>query len=208
MEAMVDSGEEWLEPLLDVRDFLAETQDPKRKVEVRQHVRRNGQTMRKNYGDPADPLVRGPYTLEFCQEVLRRLLRAEHASRASAPAGQEITLINENELLEIRRIWRYERHDWQDSLPRIFEEETGETLDIPEDDQAGLDGNDEALLAELTAKHDLPLGLVKGLIGAERDLQGLQRRSRIMDKLGAVLTQEWRSEADVIAEIVREEANA
>lgn len=208
MEAMVDSGEEWLEPLLEVRDFLAETHDPKRKIEVRQHVRRNGLTMRKQYGDPADPLVRGPYTLEFCQEVLRRLLRAEHTSRALAPAGQEVALINESELLEIRRIWRYERHDWQDSLPRIFEEETDETLDIPEDDQADLNGDDEALLAELTVKHDLPLGLVKGLIGAERDLQGLQRRARIMDQLGAVLTQEWRSEADVVAEIVREEANA
>jgi DNA sulfur modification protein DndC len=208
MEAMVDSGEEWLEPLLQVRDFLAETQDPKRKAEVRQHVRRNGQTMRKDYGDPSDPLVRGPYTLEFCQEVLRRLLRAEQTSRASAPSGQEVALINESELLEIRRIWRHERGDWKDSLSRIFEEETCETLDIPEDDQAGLNGEDEELLAELAAKHDLPLGLLKGLIGTERDLQGLQRRARITDRLGALLGQEWRSEADVVAEIVREEAAA
>jgi hypothetical protein len=49
---------------------------------------------------------------------------------------------------------------------------------------------------------------VKRLIDTERDLQGLQRRSRIMDQLGTVLKQEWRSEADLIAEIVREEANA
>lgn len=208
MEAMVDSGEEWLEPLLEVRDFLAETQDPKRKVEVRQHVRRNGQITRKDYGDSSDPVVRGPYKLEFCQEVLRRLLRAERTSRTTAPAGQEITLINESELLEIRRIWRYERQDWQDSLPRIFMEETGETLDVPEDDQAGLGREDEALLAELSAKHDLPLGLVKGLIDAERGLQGLQRRAGIMDQIGAVITQEWRSEADVIADIVRGEGGS
>ncbi len=208
MEAMIDNGEEWLEPLLKVRDFLAETQDPKRKVEVRDHVRRNGQVMLKNYGDTDDPFVRGPYTLEFCQEVLRRLLRAERASREAAPKDQEVGLINESELLAIRRIWRNERHDWEDSLPKIFEEETGEVLDLPDDDQAAPNADDEALLAELTAKHELPIGLVKSLIDTERDLQGLQRRSRIMDQLGTVLAQEWRSEADLIAEIVREEANA
>ena len=27
MEAMIDSGEDWLEPLLEFRDLLAETQD-------------------------------------------------------------------------------------------------------------------------------------------------------------------------------------
>lgn len=206
MEAMVDGGQEWLEPLLELRDFLAETQDPKRKAEVRDHVRRNGLVMLKKFGDLDDRFVRGPYTLEFCQEVLRRLLRAERRSRELAPKGQEVWLINEAELLEIRRIWRYERHDWQDSLPRIYEEETGELLDLPEDDQAGLGADDEGLLAELAAKHALPLGLVKRLIDTERELQGPQRRARIMDQLGAVLTQEWRSEADIVAEIAREEA--
>jgi len=208
MEAMIDNGEEWLEPLLEVRDFLAETQDPKRKVEVRDHVRRNGKIMPKSYGDKDDPFVRGPYTLEFCQEVLRRLLRAELTSREAAPTDQEVGLINEPELLEIRRIWRNERSDWSDSLPKIFEEETGETLDLPDDDQATSNAEDEALLAELTTKHELPLGLVKRLIDTERDLQGLQRRSRIMDQLGTVLKQEWRSEADLVAELVREEAKA
>jgi len=35
MEAMVDSGEEWLEPLLEFREWLAETVDPERKHEFR-----------------------------------------------------------------------------------------------------------------------------------------------------------------------------
>jgi DNA sulfur modification protein DndC len=208
MEAMVDSGESWLEPLLELRDFLAETQDPKRKAEVRDHVRRNGLVMLKKFGDLDDRFVRGPYTLEFCQEVLRRLLRAERRARELAPKGEDPWLIHENDLLEIRRIWRFERHDWQDSLPRIYEEETGDALAIPDDDQAAVGAEDEALLAELAAKHGLPLGLIKRLIDTERELQGLQRRARIMDQLGSVLNQEWRSEADIVAEIAREEARA
>ncbi len=206
MEAMVDNGEEWLEPLLELRDFLAETQDPKRKADVRDHVRRNGLVMLKKFGDTDDPFVRGPYTLKFCEEVLRRLLRAERRARELAPPGQEVWLIHENELQEIRRIWRYERHDWQDSLPMIYEEETGELLDLPDDDQVTLAAEDEALLAELAAEHALPLGLVKRLIDTERDLQGLQRRAGIMEQIGAVLTQEWRSEADIVAEIAAAEA--
>jgi len=208
MEAMVDNGDEWLEPLLELRDLLAATQDPKRKVEVRQHVRRNGSVMRKEYGDTADPFVRGPYKLEFCQEVLRQLLRAERRVRELAPPDQMVQLISEEELLEIRRIWRYERHDWHDALPRLYQEETGLELRLPEDDQPSLGADDEALLGELAVEYDVPLGLVKQLIDTERELQGLQRRSRIMDQIGAAFSQEWRSENDIAAEIAREEARA
>lgn len=207
MEAMVDNGDEWLEPMLELRDMLAATHDPQRKAEVRGHVRRNGSFMIKSYGDTAnDPFVRGPYTLEFCQEVLRKLLRAEKASREMAPADQMVSLIGLDELREIRRIWRYERNDWQDMVPTIFEEETGHQLDLPGDDQAAVSMDDEVLLGELAAEHGLPLGLIKRLIDTERDLQGLQRRSGIMDQIERVLNQEWRSEADIAADIAREEA--
>ena len=164
--------------------------------------------MRKEYGDTDDPFVRGPYKLEFCQEVLRQLLRAERRTRELAPPDQMVQLISEEELLEIRRIWRYERHDWHDALPRLYQEETGLQLRLPEDDQPTLGADDEALLGELAVEHDVPLGLVKQLIDTERELQGLQRRSRIMDQIGAAFAQEWRSEDDIAAEIAREEAKA
>jgi DNA sulfur modification protein DndC len=207
MEAMVDNGDEWLEPLLGLRDFLADTQDPKRKSEVRQHVRRNGGVMTKDYGDTKDPFVRGPYTVEFCHEILLRLLRAQERVRELAPEDQSVELISPEELLEIRRIWRYERHDWQDRLPAIYKEATGFDFEVPLDDQPFLDGGDESLLGELAVEHEVPLGLVKRLIDTERDLQGLRRRSRIMKEIESAMAQEWRSEEDVAAEIARAEAS-
>lgn len=201
MEAMVDNGDEWLEPLLELRDFLADTQDPKRKAKVRQHIRKNGRVMEKEYGDAADKFVRGPYTLEFCQEILARLLKAQKRVREMAPEDQPVELISVEEILEIRRIWRYERHDWQDRLPEIFREATGSELALPLDDQPFVDGDDEALLDELASEHGVPLGLVKKLIDTERDNQGLRRRAKIMDEIGKALDQEWRSEEDLIAEI-------
>ncbi len=206
MEAMVDNGDEWLEPLLELRDFLAATQDPARKTAVREHVRRNGQVTPKTHGSEDDPLIRGPYKLAFCQEILTRLLEAEEEVRCLAPEGQAVALISREELLEIRRIWRYERQDWQDSLPALYEKVTGRTLDVPVEDGAIFSAEDEALLAELAAKHGLPLGMLKRLLDTERDLQGLARRAGVIDKLTAVLGQEWRSEAEVVAEITAAEA--
>jgi DNA sulfur modification protein DndC len=206
MEAMVDNGDEWLEPLLDLRDYLADTQKPARKRQVREHVRRNGQVTAKTFGNADDPVVRGPYRLEFCREILARLLLAQQAAREAAPADQPVELISESELHEIRRIWRFERNDWTDSLPLIYEEITGRALGWVQDDIAGFSPEDEELLEELCAADNVPVGLVKRLIDTERELQGLKRRSTIMNRLDDVLGQEWRTEEEVTSEIAERAA--
>lgn len=203
MEAMVDNGQEWLEPMLELRDFLADTQDPVRKTEVRDHVRRNGQVMQKTFGSTEDPIVRGPYRLDFCKQVLERLLRAGVEAQASAPAGQAMQLISQAELHEIRRIWRYERNDWADSVPEIYRRVTGTSLKWVADDEASFDLEDEALLEELSEAHGVPTQLVKALIAAERQHVGLKRRSGVQKRLESVLGQEWRTEADVTEDILQ-----
>lgn len=205
MEAMVENGDAWLEPLLDFRDMLAETHDPATKAKVRDHVRRNGQVTPKTFGTADDPFVRGPYRFDFCREVLRKLLLAQERSREMAPPGQDVELITATELHEIRRIWRYERNDWADSLPVIYEEITGRKLAWINDDDGAFHSDDEALLDELCSEHGVPLGMVKTLVETERELQGLKRRSTIMQRLDAVLGQEWRTEDEVAAEIAADE---
>ena len=203
MEAMVDNGQEWLEPMLELRDFLAETQDPARKTEVRDHVRRNGQVMQKTFGTTDDPIVRGPYRLDFCKQVLERLLRAQVEAQGNAPAGQAVQLISEAELHEIRRIWRYERNDWADSVPEIYRQVTGRSLKWVADDEASFGLEDEALLHELSEAHGVPTQLVKALVAAERDYVGLKRRSGVQKRLESVLGQEWRTEAEVTEDILQ-----
>ena len=56
-------------PLLEFRDFLADTQDPEKKPEIREYRRRNGQITILN-----NKLIHGPYTLDFCKELLTKLL--------------------------------------------------------------------------------------------------------------------------------------
>jgi len=42
MEALIDNGEVWLQPLLDFRNWLCETKDPSKKNKIRLTRRRTG----------------------------------------------------------------------------------------------------------------------------------------------------------------------
>lgn len=207
MEAMVDRGEEWLEPLLAVRDRLAATQDPQVKALVRQHVRKDGSVTRKTMGDLSDPVVRGPYTMEFCREILHMVLEAERKAAAAAPPGQEVQLISDDELRAIRRIWRFDRDEWDDEAPAIAEA-CGRSVWWGADDAVPFEADDEARLRALCDEHEVPTAMLKRLIGCERELESRRRRSEITARLRSILDSEWRGEADVLAEIVEAEQAA
>lgn len=191
MEAMIDNGEDWMQPMLDFRDWLAETQDPTKKHLYRGIKRRNGQVTVKD-----GKLIHGPYTLEFCKEILRNLLRTQQDVREDGP-NPDIELISEAELHEIRRIWRTERQDWEDSVPQIYSRVIGEPIAWLQDDMGAFSAIEYNLLGEVCAKHELPTDLVARLLEQERQMQGMHRRSGIYQRIDDVLREEWRDEETV-----------
>jgi DNA sulfur modification protein DndC len=194
MEAMIDNGEEWMEPLLDFRDLLASTQDPALKHKIRDMKRRDGRVWVKENG----ATIPGPYRLEFCRELLRKLLEAQKNVRQDGPDANA-TLISDDELHEIRRLWRTERQDWEDSVPRVFRDVMGEDLDWICDDVAGFSAKDDCLLKEIAQKHGVPAGLIAKLLDHERDMQGMSRRAGIYDKIEAVFREDWPEEEAIRA---------
>jgi DNA sulfur modification protein DndC len=186
MEGMIDNGEDWLLPLLEFRDFLASTQDPQVKFKYRDIKRRDGKIWSKKDGTP----VPGPYRLEVCRDFLRRLLEIEKSVRTEGP-DPNARLIAPAELHEIRRIWRTERQDWEDSVPKIFREVTGEDLDWVLDDVASFTEKDNLILREVAERHNAPPGLVAKLLDLERDMEGMGRRAGIYDKIGQILAEDW-----------------
>ena len=60
MQTLIDTGEEWMEPLLDYRDMLSSTQDPETKSHYREYKRRDGQVIVKG-----DKFIPGPYKAEY-----------------------------------------------------------------------------------------------------------------------------------------------
>ena len=197
MEAMIDNGEEWLEPLLDLRDELAETQNPDRKREFRDFKRRDGSV---TFVGDSETSIPGPYLFAYRKELLRKVLEAQEQVNAKAPPGEKTVLIQVEELREIRRIWRSEQGDWADAVSETVKAVTGKELPAEAADGFEFQADDAKVLAEVCSKHDLPPRLMAQLLEAERSVRGLKRRTLIHRKIASVLEQEWRDETTVLNE--------
>jgi DNA sulfur modification protein DndC len=192
MEAMIDSGEEWMVPLLDFRDWLSSTQDPSVKPMQREYKGRNGRVRITDRG-----LLWRTYTLEFSREMLKRLLETQVEVQESDP---DFWLVSEDELREIRRLWLTERQDWEDSLPSIVEAVTDwsiawEVNDVSRPGRMELD-----LLTQLAQKYDVPLRLSQKLLDAEWQYYGMRRRGLIHKTIEGIVEEDWRSLEEVQAE--------
>jgi DNA sulfur modification protein DndC len=187
MEALVDAGNTWMEDLLAIREELADTQRPERRATVRSARKLDGRVLLKNDGND---LALGPYTFAYCKDLLGKILSTQ---RDLPPEADGFELISDAELLEIRRIWRSERHDWEDTLPRIYEACSGKRwFSVSE---ASADAEEDAEIVDRTAlEFAVPELLMRKLIDAERRTYGLRRRSDIFKRLDAVLDRDWRDE--------------
>ena len=197
MEAMIDNGEDWLEPLLDLRDELSATQEPSRKREFRSFKRRNGSVT--FVGEQESPIP-GPYLFEYRKQFLRKLLVAQNKVNEKAPPGEKVVLIQDSELKEIRKIWRRENGDWGDTVSQIVKDVLNKTLEIDGVDVFEFKAEDVGILESVCKTYDVPPQLLSQLLEAERSVRGLKRRTSIHRKISSILGQEWRSENVVVDE--------
>jgi DNA sulfur modification protein DndC len=113
MEAMIKNDEEkvWMTPLLELRNELDKPDDRDR----RDFRRMSGKAQLFH-----DRLVPGPYIKPWREHWLRRVLEAQEAVRREGPPEfRSLELIPLEHLHEIRRLWLYHKHEFDDSLPRI-----------------------------------------------------------------------------------------
>ncbi len=131
--------------------------------------------------------------------MLERVLRAEKAVRQAAPDA-DVSLISTEELHEIRRLWRTERQDWDDSVPKVFQKVNGCDLDWPMDDNGHFNADDKSLLTNMCDEYDVPFDLVAKLLEVERRANGMARRAGIQKSIEGVLSQEWRNTEAILAD--------
>ena len=191
MESMVDNGEEWMEPLLEFRNELASHRVPARKRELREIKRRNGRVSRKADGTP----IPGPYKFKQRKKMLTQLLELQKQLQKSGP-DPDGKLIRDEELQEIRRLWRTELQDWEDSLPAIYEKVYKDQSPIQwsDADVTTLHIDDAKLLSESCESEELPWRLVAKLIDLERDMQGMTKRAGIFKKIDRIFSEDWLEE--------------
>lgn len=90
MEGLIENGEEWMQPLSEIRDFLVETRDNPEKY--RDPRRRNGELKDG---------VWGPYLFETRAEILKRILKAQKQIEDT----EGVELISQQELVLIQYHW-------------------------------------------------------------------------------------------------------
>jgi DNA sulfur modification protein DndC len=195
MEAMIENGEEWMTPMLEFRDWLATTQDPTQKRAIRDIRRRDGRI--HMWGEQNDKVIWGPYKFHFRQQILRRVLQAQRNVREHAP-DPEMALVTMAELEEIRRIWRMECADWEDSLPKIWETEIGLPYAWLQEDAAKATAEEAELLQKIAAKHGVKAEMLANLIDLEKRNSGLHRRAAIYNEIDSILRKDWRNEDEVL----------
>lgn len=159
MEAMIrnDQDNAWMRPLLELRNELDVAEDTDRR-----EFRRMSGKVQLFHGRP----IHGPYLKSWREHWLRRVLQAQRAVRERGPMA-DITLIDREEILEIRRIWLFEKHEYDDAARQIVLEQTGEDLGpLPSLAHGGLPVDLE-LLQQATggdpALHDL-IGRMLGVV--------------------------------------------
>ncbi|WP_081687994.1 DNA phosphorothioation system sulfurtransferase DndC [Rhizobium mesoamericanum] len=185
MTAMIqnDVEKEWMLPLLELRNEL-----DVRNTETGKRDDRHLRDFRKMTGALQlhnDRLVHGPYLQASRERWLRKVLEAQRHIQKNGPSGvSDIKLISLEELREIRRLWVVEKHEIEDSLPRIYEEVLGEPFpDGRLDDSFAFGRAEMDILREICGEDELHFQLTRELLDIERQHRTMARRSGLFKAL-------------------------
>ncbi len=180
MEALVESGEDHLEPLLEVRDFIKQVRDS---PGARYDLRRNGTIPYRRGTDRSEVLTNtGPFTHTLRMEVLRRVLAAQKESGLSLIEGDELSLIQE--------IWSLEENDHPqkpripaDGVKRIHQHVyEGGPMPTFGSDYEFLEHEDWLLKAACDT-HEFPFELMRELRNVEEEHGHLKRRHGLPEQM-------------------------
>jgi len=155
MQGLIRSGEKWMMPLKELRDFLVKTinrDDPDYEPErYRMPVRRN---FREGLG---------PYWPRWRKYILERLLEAEVTIRKAKP---ELSLITRQELVAIQLFWHRD-HIYEYDVSQILKEAYGQ--DIEFEDIGENVRMEKLLLKEACKSYESDYGLINNLLMTQKN---------------------------------------
>ena len=183
MAAMITNDQEkaWMTPMLEFRDFFGSDDNTDRK---RRSFRRKGGYLQGSY----KRLYHGPYTKEYRQLFLRKLLQTEKRVNELCPEEYRgVQLITLDELQEIRRIWYNDFHEFDDMVPIIYEEETGKKFEDPHWIGNETYGNSEWEVLKNVCNNypdeELLFEMAYSILDTELKTRGVTQRKGIIDSM-------------------------
>ncbi|HRK28958.1 MAG TPA: DNA phosphorothioation system sulfurtransferase DndC [Chitinophagales bacterium] len=166
MENLIDNGEEWMEPLLDLRNILAEyREDATKRVEKSRIY--------------ADRL--GPFTFKIRAELLEKLLKAENAT--------QLDLITKSELAAIQLQWNYDGN-FEYSVADIYFKVKNKRIMLDEKTLQQKEQEEFELLKIAAEKHGVNADHIRQLMIVESEFSvSLGRRHNIHNNLQQKIAQ-------------------
>ncbi|WP_077613032.1 DNA phosphorothioation system sulfurtransferase DndC [Clostridium sp. Marseille-P2415] len=187
MEAMIANDDEkaWMTPLLEFRNKFGDEENDREK----RGFRKMAGYLQGSYKQ----LHHGPYLKEVREEWLRDLLEVQKDINENGPEEFEnLELITLPELRNIRRIWVFDKHEFDDSLPRIYEAVLGKKFDDPEWIASDAFKSEEwdilkNVVSELYPDEELAFEMAYSLIDIENRSNSLNQRKGITDSLENII---------------------
>lgn len=205
MAAMIQNDQEkvWMAPMLDYRNKeigpLDEASGRINDYEKRDYRRSNG-TIKLNHR--TGRTIRGPYLKAHREHLLKRLLEVQaHVQKNGPTQTRDLRLITDDELREIRRIWVVEKHEFDDSLPRIYQKVTGEAYPFIDDLEPTPFGESEwKVIEEIGGGDHVYMELLSSLLDIEQRGKSMVLRRRVIEELEDVIRRSFYvDEEDAIA---------
>lgn len=199
MAAMImnDSQKEWMTPLLEFRNEIGNAEEDR----DRRDFRRMAGTAQMFHGR----LVHGPYLKEVRENWLYKLLSIQTDIRTNGPVEfRDHTLITPEELAIIRDIWLNEKHEFDDSLPRIYEKATGEKYSVQKEANNTAFGKYEwdllsDVIEELYPEESLLFEMTARIIDIEKKAAGQKNRRGVLVNIEKQIKRSfYRDETDAL----------
>lgn len=197
MEAMIANDDEkaWMTPLLEFRNRFGD--------EEHDRERRSFKKMQGYLQGSYGKLHHGPYKKEIREQWLRELLEIQVEINNNGPDEfANLELITKEELRNIRRIWVYDKHEFDDSLPRIYKSVMNKEFEDPEWIGSEAYGHTEwdilrKTCSDMFPEEELSFELLYSLIDTENQANSVNQRKGILDSLEKCIKHNfYRDESD------------
>lgn len=191
---LIENGNPELQPLLEFRDWLYQIRDVESK---REKKRQNGRIYHVGEGENRR-IGLGPFTLITRKEILRNLLEIQkqllNDSVYTTKYGTR-ALISLEELKIIDQIW-IERGNWESSVPKLWEDVMGNTLDWVSPERPLFSQDEISLLKKLSKENGIPLELLHKLLKVEEKHFGFSIKRGLFNEFNSILNEQWLHQED------------
>ena len=173
MTALVNKGQEWLRPLLDLRASMV---DKRNISEKRMPTRRNGQ-----HAVTEDGQNQGNYTEKYRAELLEEILIAQRKVQEDKP---KLNLITNQELVAIQVVWNRDLN-FEYRVAEIYNRVYNREIDMKTNDEKLQKEID--LLKDVCSENPKDFDLIQELLTMQKNKALLNRKRGLKDDMERVI---------------------